>query len=134
MVSQKATKKKLDTAPIGCRILDDVLLAGGGNVEMSNHPGNMILGTGDDAHLVLEANNTILGSGSIGSEMTGKLRITNRGTIKATQSALPGLQTFDQLLDGGLLRGDKTFLYPIHDGIPVLLADEAIPLAQLASS
>lgn len=37
----------------------------------------------------------------------------------------------EQPIDGGLLRPDKTLLYPIVDGIPVLLADEAIPLAQL---
>jgi len=52
-------------------IEDDVLLSGGGSVEMSNHVGNMILATGDDAHLVLDADNTILGSGSIGNEMVG---------------------------------------------------------------
>jgi uncharacterized protein len=34
-------------------------------------------------------------------------------------------------LDGGLLRDDESLLYPILDDIPVLLADEAIPLAQL---
>ena len=33
-------------------------------------------------------------------------------------------------LDGGLVRQDGTLLYPIIDGIPVLLADEAIPLEQ----
>jgi uncharacterized protein len=37
----------------------------------------------------------------------------------------------DQPVNGGLLRLDKTVLYPILDGIPVLLADEAIELAQL---
>jgi uncharacterized protein len=37
----------------------------------------------------------------------------------------------DQSIGGGLLRSDNTLLYPILDGIPVLLADEAIPLAQL---
>ncbi len=31
-------------------------------------------------------------------------------------------------LDGGLVRRDGTALYPIWDGIPVLLADEAISL------
>ena len=36
----------------------------------------------------------------------------------------------DQPIDGGLLHIDKTLLYPILDGIPVLLADEAILLAQ----
>jgi uncharacterized protein len=35
----------------------------------------------------------------------------------------------EQAIQGGLLRVDKTFLYPIVDGIPVLLADEAISLA-----
>jgi len=31
-------------------------------------------------------------------------------------------------LEGGLVRQDGAFLYPIVDGIPVLLVDEAIPL------
>lgn len=34
-------------------------------------------------------------------------------------------------IKGGLIRADKTLLYPIQDAIPVLLADEAIPLAQI---
>jgi uncharacterized protein YbaR (Trm112 family) len=37
----------------------------------------------------------------------------------------------DQPIGGGLLRTDKTVLYPILDGIPVLLADKAIPLEQI---
>jgi uncharacterized protein YbaR (Trm112 family) len=40
-------------------------------------------------------------------------------------------QPVERPIDGGLLRSDKTFLYPILDGIPVLLADEAIPLTQI---
>lgn len=35
-------------------------------------------------------------------------------------------------LDGGLLRDDGAVLYPILDDIPSLLADEGIPLSQLA--
>jgi len=31
-------------------------------------------------------------------------------------------------LDGGLLRADGKFLYPIRKNIPVMLVDEAIPL------
>jgi uncharacterized protein YbaR (Trm112 family) len=31
-------------------------------------------------------------------------------------------------LDGGLIREDETLLYPIVDGIPILLVDEGIPL------
>lgn len=34
----------------------------------------------------------------------------------------------ERTMDGGLVRDDRAFLYPILDGIPVLLVDEAIPL------
>jgi len=34
-------------------------------------------------------------------------------------------------LDEGLVREDRSLLYPVIDGIPVLLADEAIPLERL---
>ncbi len=37
----------------------------------------------------------------------------------------------EQPLSGGLVRADNAFLYPVRDNIPVLLADEAIPLAQI---
>ena len=40
-------------------------------------------------------------------------------------------QTASQPLAGGLIREDRTVLYPIVDGIPSLLVDEAIPLEQL---
>jgi uncharacterized protein YbaR (Trm112 family) len=35
-------------------------------------------------------------------------------------------------LSGGLVREDQAYLYPIVDEIPLLLADEAIPLQQAA--
>jgi uncharacterized protein YbaR (Trm112 family) len=35
------------------------------------------------------------------------------------------------LLDGGLLKASGDVIYPIVDGIPVLVRDEAIPLDQL---
>jgi uncharacterized protein YbaR (Trm112 family) len=34
-----------------------------------------------------------------------------------------------QPMQGGLIREDRAYLYPIVDGIPVMLIDEAIPLA-----
>jgi uncharacterized protein len=35
-------------------------------------------------------------------------------------------------IDGGLVRKDKKLLYPIIDGIPIMLADAAIPLDQVS--
>ncbi len=37
-------------------------------------------------------------------------------------------------IDGALLRADRALLYPILDGIPVLLPAEALPLADLDES
>jgi uncharacterized protein YbaR (Trm112 family) len=38
-------------------------------------------------------------------------------------------QLVKEKIDGGLVREDKKFLYPIRDDIPIMLIDEAIPLA-----
>ena len=38
--------------------------------------------------------------------------------------------TLTRLLDGGLLREDQKVIYPIVDGIPALLNDEAIKLGK----
>ncbi|MFA5167867.1 MAG: Trm112 family protein [Candidatus Omnitrophota bacterium] len=35
----------------------------------------------------------------------------------------------DQKIDGGLVRADKRYLYAIRGDIPIMLIDEAIPLA-----
>jgi uncharacterized protein YbaR (Trm112 family) len=40
-------------------------------------------------------------------------------------------QILEKSLDGGLTRADGDLMYPIIEGIPVLVRDEAIPLAQL---
>ena len=37
-------------------------------------------------------------------------------------------QTLEQKLDGGLVRADGAYLYPILDDIPVMLIDEGIAL------
>ena len=39
-----------------------------------------------------------------------------------------GGQVVEKKIDGGLVRADGAFLYPIEDGIPVMLIDEAIVL------
>ncbi len=43
-------------------------------------------------------------------------------------------RVLDRPLEGGLLRGDQTVLYPIVDAIPMMLVDEGIPLGQPALS
>jgi len=40
-------------------------------------------------------------------------------------------QPVKEKLDGGLVREDQKFLYPIRQGIPVMLIDEAIPLVEI---
>lgn len=40
----------------------------------------------------------------------------------------------EQRLEGGLVREDEQLLYPIVDGIPIMLVDEAIALGQLPAA
>lgn len=40
-------------------------------------------------------------------------------------------QTVVKKINSGLVRADKKFLYAVRDDIPVMLIDEAIPLAGL---
>jgi uncharacterized protein YbaR (Trm112 family) len=37
-------------------------------------------------------------------------------------------QSVKEKIDGGLVREDRKYLYPIRQDIPVMLVDEAIPL------
>jgi len=46
------------------------------------------------------------------------------GTLKSRA----GTQVTDKL-EGGLIRADRKFLYPVRQDIPVMLIDEAIPLS-----
>jgi uncharacterized protein YbaR (Trm112 family) len=50
--------------------------------------------------------------------------------IAAGQLRNRGNQPVTRLCDGGLVRQDGQFLYPICQGIPVLLINEAIPIAR----
>ena len=40
-------------------------------------------------------------------------------------------QKLEKKVDGGLIREDGAFLYPVEDGIPIMLIDEAIPIREL---
>jgi len=37
-------------------------------------------------------------------------------------------QSIKEKIDGGLVREDRKFAYPIRENIPIMLIDEAIPL------
>jgi uncharacterized protein YbaR (Trm112 family) len=42
-------------------------------------------------------------------------------------------QTLERPLEAALIRADAVLAYPVIDAIPLMLIDEAIPLAQLGS-
>ena len=57
---------------------------------------------------------------SLVDELNGRIErgeVTNRGGAKV-----------EKPMDGGLVREDGKYLYPIEDEIPIMLIDEAIPL------
>ena len=42
-------------------------------------------------------------------------------------------QTVGQAIEGGLIRQDRKYLYPVLHGIPIMLVDDAIPLDQISN-
>jgi uncharacterized protein YbaR (Trm112 family) len=58
------------------------------------------------------------------------LAAVNRA-IASRQLRNKGGEAVAEPLDAGLVRKDRTLLYPIIDRIPILLLDAGIPLAQL---
>lgn len=62
-----------------------------------------------------------------GDDLVGKANAAiETGTLKNRAG-----ETIEERIDGGLVREDKTLMYPIRDDIPIMLIDEAIPLNQL---
>jgi uncharacterized protein len=51
------------------------------------------------------------------NQAIGAGKVKNRGGDAVTEP-----------VDGGLIRSDGRFLYPIRDDIPIMLVEEAIPL------
>lgn len=42
-----------------------------------------------------------------------------------------GGKVVEKKIDGGLVREDNAYLYPIEDDIPIMLIDDAIPLKDI---
>ena len=61
-----------------------------------------------------------LGSGALIEKINEQInenKLLNRGKQRVTET-----------IDGGLIRQDQKFLYPIRDNIPIMLIEEAISL------
>jgi uncharacterized protein YbaR (Trm112 family) len=51
--------------------------------------------------------------------------------IQARTVKTRGGKLVEEKIDGGLLREDRKYLYPIRESIPIMLEDEAIPFEEL---
>ncbi len=63
----------------------------------------------------------------VSSEIIEKLnQLIDKGSLKNR-----GGELVKEKLNGGLLRSDKQYLYPIREDIPIMLIDEAISMQGL---
>lgn len=65
------------------------------------------------------------------------VKLVDEETLRKINDAIKGGQlknrageAVEESIDGGLLREDGKYLYPIRDDIPIMLIDEAIPMDQ----
>jgi uncharacterized protein YbaR (Trm112 family) len=63
----------------------------------------------------------------VGSDIIDRV---NAG-IEARKVRTRAGKTVEEKIDGGLLREDRKYLYPIRDSIPIMLEDEAIGFEEL---
>ena len=61
----------------------------------------------------------------------GELLARLNRAVAAGQVENRGGKAVEEPLVAGLVRQDRTLLYPVIDDIPVLLVDEAVPLDQI---
>lgn len=64
---------------------------------------------------------------SVGDDVIAKINASIAGGTLKNRAG----EVVEEKIDGGLLREDKAYLYPIRDDIPIMLIDEGIPFDQI---
>ena len=66
------------------------------------------------------------------------IEVASENLIELVNSAIEsgelvnrGGEAVTEKIDGGLLRADKKYLYPVREDIPIMLIDEAIPVSSM---
>lgn len=72
-------------------------------------------------------------------ETKEEVRLAPDSVVEAVNSMIKGGtlvnrggERVTEVIDGGLVRADGKYLYPIREEIPIMLIDEAIPLSDEA--